>query len=54
MVRIYLLTKAHVDQATEAMLLSYTVFRDIVHAIHEKREIFTPGEYLRMKSENPA
>ena len=29
-------------------------FRDIVHAIHEKREIFTPGEYLRMKSENPA
>jgi hypothetical protein len=26
MVRIYLLTKAHVDQATEAMLLSYTVF----------------------------
>jgi transposase len=29
-------------------------FRDIVHAIHEKREIFTPGEYLRMKAENPA
>jgi len=29
-------------------------FRDIVHAIHEKREIFTPGEHLRMKAENPA
>jgi transposase len=29
-------------------------FRDIVHAIHEKRKIFTPGEYLRMKSANPA
>ena len=29
-------------------------FRDIVHAIHEKREIFTPGEYLRIKSANPA
>jgi len=29
-------------------------FKDIVHAIHEKREIFTPGEYLRMKAANPA
>lgn len=29
-------------------------FRDIVHAIHEKREIFTPGEYPAMKMENPA
>jgi hypothetical protein len=29
-------------------------FKDIVHAIHEKREIFTPGEYLRIKSANPA
>jgi hypothetical protein len=27
-------------------------FRDIVHAIHEKREIFTPDECLRMKSAN--
>lgn len=29
-------------------------FRDIVHAIHEKRDIFTPGEYRGMKTENPA
>lgn len=29
-------------------------FRDIVHAIHEKRSIFTPNEYLAMKSVNPA
>jgi hypothetical protein len=29
-------------------------FRDIVRAIHEKREIFTPGECLRMKSANPS
>ena len=28
-------------------------FKDIVHAIHEKREIFTPNEYLAMKLENP-
>ena len=26
-------------------------FRDIVHAIHEKRSIFTPNEYSRLKSE---
>lgn len=24
-------------------------FKDIVHAIHEKREVFTPNEYLKMK-----
>lgn len=29
-------------------------FRDIVHAIHEKRPIFTPGEYLKLKSEKNA
>jgi len=32
-------------------------FKDIVHAIHEKREIFTPNEYLKMKEKkmpNPA
>lgn len=29
-------------------------FRDIVHAIHEKREIFTPSEYLVMKEATPA
>lgn len=29
-------------------------FRDIVHAIHEKRPIFTPGEYLKLKSEKIA
>ena len=29
-------------------------FKDIVHAIHEKRSIFTPNEYLRMKSEKSA
>jgi transposase len=29
-------------------------FKDIVHAIHEKRSIFTPGEYLAMKSANPS
>lgn len=29
-------------------------FRDIVHAIHEKREVFTPNEYLRIKSEKIA
>lgn len=29
-------------------------FKDIVHAIHEKRPIFTPSEYKKMKSENPA
>jgi hypothetical protein len=26
-------------------------FRDIVHAIHEKRSMFTPNEYLKLKSE---
>ena len=26
-------------------------FRDIVHAIHEKRGVFTPNEYLKMKEE---
>ena len=26
-------------------------FKDIVHAIHEKRDIFTPNEYLKMKEE---
>lgn len=29
-------------------------FKDIVHAIHEKRPIFTPNEYLAIKVENPA
>jgi hypothetical protein len=29
-------------------------FKNIVHAIHEKRDIFTPSEYARMKVENPA
>ena len=29
-------------------------FKDIVHAIHEKRLIFTPSEYRKIKSENPA
>jgi hypothetical protein len=29
-------------------------FKDIVHAIHEKRRIFTPGGYLKMKSEKIA
>jgi transposase len=29
-------------------------FKDVVHAIHEKRAIFTPSEYRKMKSENPA
>ena len=29
-------------------------FRDIVHAIHEKRPIFSPNEYLNLKSENIA
>jgi transposase len=29
-------------------------FRDIVHAIHEKRSIFTPNEYLNLKSEKIA
>jgi transposase len=29
-------------------------FKDIVHAIHEKRPIFTPGEYKIMKAANPA
>lgn len=29
-------------------------FKDIVHAIHEKRDIFTPNEYLRMKEEKIA
>jgi hypothetical protein len=29
-------------------------FKDIVHAIHEKRNIFTPHEYLAMKSATPA
>jgi transposase len=29
-------------------------FRDIVHAIHEKRDIFTPFEYLALKSANPS
>jgi transposase len=28
-------------------------FRDIVKAIHEKRGIFTPGEYKTLKMENP-
>ena len=29
-------------------------FKDIVHAIHEKRPIFTPGEYRKLKSEKIA
>ena len=29
-------------------------FKDIVHAIHEKKPIFTPNEYLYLKSENIA
>lgn len=29
-------------------------FKDIVHAIHEKRPIFTPSEYLKLKSEKIA
>ena len=29
-------------------------FRDIVHAIHEKREIFTPKEYHAIKAANPS
>lgn len=29
-------------------------FKDIVHAIHETREVFTPNEYLRMKEEKIA
>jgi transposase len=29
-------------------------FREIVHAIHEKRPAFTPAEYMAMKSANPA
>jgi len=29
-------------------------FKDIVHAIHEKRRIFTPGEYLKSKLEKIA
>lgn len=29
-------------------------FKDIVHAIHEKRDIFTPNEYLRIKEEKIA
>ncbi len=29
-------------------------FKDIVHAIHEKRPIFTPSEYLKMKEEKIA
>lgn len=29
-------------------------FRDIVHAIHEKRSIFTPNEYLSLNSEKTA
>ena len=29
-------------------------FRDIVHAIHEKRDVFTPSEYLGIKSANPS
>lgn len=29
-------------------------FRDIVHAIHEKRTIFTPNEYQKLKSEKTA
>ena len=29
-------------------------FKDIIHAIHERRAIFTPAEYLAMKSANPS
>lgn len=29
-------------------------FRDIVHAIHEKRELFSPHDYVKMKSEKNA
>jgi len=29
-------------------------FRDIVHAIHEKRSIFTPNEYISLKLEKIA
>jgi len=29
-------------------------FKDIVHAIHEKREVFTPAEYLAIKTASPA
>jgi hypothetical protein len=29
-------------------------FKDVVHAIHEKRDVFTPNEYLRMKEEKIA
>ena len=29
-------------------------FKDTVHAIHEKRPIFTPNEYLNFKSESIA
>lgn len=29
-------------------------FKDIVHAIHEKRDVFTPNEYLAIKSAKPA
>lgn len=29
-------------------------FKEIVHAIHEKRDIFTPNEYRKLKSENSA
>jgi hypothetical protein len=29
-------------------------FKDIVHAIHEKRKVFTLNEYLRMKEEKIA
>lgn len=29
-------------------------FKDIVHALHERRDICTPAEYLVMKMENPA
>jgi transposase len=28
-------------------------FKDIVHAIHEKRSIFTPSEYRKMSTESP-
>jgi hypothetical protein len=29
-------------------------FRDIVHAIHERRAVFTPAEYLTLKPANPS
>ncbi len=29
-------------------------FRDIVHAIHERRDVFTPAEYLKSKEEKTA